>query len=205
MHVHVLVRAAKLAPRLSAELALIQSEGDGEKATGNRATLAVARKIVAWLLAVDRENREFIPAESGRPGQRKNCPEKEEQDHRCAACHRRDELVFTASPETNRKSAICFLRPHYTLRALASAPETPVPALTIDSHWRSAIRKYRESRPCVTQMPLGSARARNHQPRGRTHKWRQIPLRNLAEKGLQVGEETSRKIPKSFRRMAWSG
>jgi hypothetical protein len=26
-------------------------------------TLAVARKMVAWLLAVDRENREFIPAE----------------------------------------------------------------------------------------------------------------------------------------------
>jgi hypothetical protein len=34
-----------------------------EKGNRNRATLAVARKIVAWLLAVDRENREFIPAE----------------------------------------------------------------------------------------------------------------------------------------------
>jgi transposase len=59
---HVLVEAAKLAPRLSAELALIHQKAI-EKGNRNRATLAVARKMVAWLLAVDRENREFIPAE----------------------------------------------------------------------------------------------------------------------------------------------
>jgi hypothetical protein len=59
---HVLVEAAKLAPRQSAELALIHQKSL-EKGNRNRATLAVARKIVAWLLAVDRENREFIPAE----------------------------------------------------------------------------------------------------------------------------------------------
>jgi hypothetical protein len=59
---HVLVEAAKLAPRLSAELALIHQKAM-EKGNRNRATLAVARKMVAWLLAVDRENREFIPAE----------------------------------------------------------------------------------------------------------------------------------------------
>jgi transposase len=59
---HVLVEAAKLAPRLSAELALIHHKAM-ERGNRNRATLAVARKIVAWLLAVDRENREFIPAE----------------------------------------------------------------------------------------------------------------------------------------------
>jgi transposase len=44
------------------ELALIHQKAM-EKGNRNRATLAVARKIVAWLLAVDRENREFIPAE----------------------------------------------------------------------------------------------------------------------------------------------
>jgi transposase len=59
---HVLVEAAKLAPRQSAELALVHQKAM-EKGNKNRATLAVARKMVAWLLAVDRENREFIPAE----------------------------------------------------------------------------------------------------------------------------------------------
>jgi transposase len=59
---HVLVEAAKLAPRQSPELALIHQKAM-EKGNRNRATLAVARKMVAWLLAVDRESREFIPAE----------------------------------------------------------------------------------------------------------------------------------------------
>ena len=58
----VLVEAAKLAPQQSAELALIHQKAM-EKGNRNRATLAVARKMVAWLLAVDREQREFIPAE----------------------------------------------------------------------------------------------------------------------------------------------
>jgi len=59
---HVLIEAAKLAPRQSAELALFHQKAL-EKGNRNRATLAVARKMVAWLLAVDRESREFIPAE----------------------------------------------------------------------------------------------------------------------------------------------
>jgi transposase len=58
----VLVEAAKLAPRQSAELALIHQKAI-EKGNRNRATLVVARKMVVWLLAVDRENREFIAAE----------------------------------------------------------------------------------------------------------------------------------------------
>ena len=59
-----LVEAAKLAPRQSHELAVIY-EREKQKGNGNRATLAVARKMVAYLLAVDRE-REFIPAEERR-------------------------------------------------------------------------------------------------------------------------------------------
>jgi transposase len=58
----VLVEAAKLAPRLSPELALVH-EKEKQKGNSNRATLAVARKMVAYLLAVDRQQREFIPAE----------------------------------------------------------------------------------------------------------------------------------------------
>jgi len=59
---HVLVEAAKLAPRYSHELALVR-EKELQKGNPNRATLAVARKMVAYLLAVDREQRDFVPSE----------------------------------------------------------------------------------------------------------------------------------------------
>src|SRR6516225_8392049 len=58
-----LVEAAKLAPRQSYELAVIY-EREKQKGNSNRATLAVARKVVAYLLAVDREQRDFIPQKS---------------------------------------------------------------------------------------------------------------------------------------------
>jgi transposase len=57
-----LVEAAKLAPRHSHELALVR-EKELQKGNVNRATLAVARKMVAYLLAVDRGQRDFVPAE----------------------------------------------------------------------------------------------------------------------------------------------
>src|SRR5215467_11318364 len=56
------VEAAKLEPRQSHELALVR-EKELQKGNANRATLAVARKMVAYLLAVDREQRDFVPAE----------------------------------------------------------------------------------------------------------------------------------------------
>jgi transposase len=57
-----LVEAAKLAPRQCHELAVIYQK---EKLRGNsnRATLAVARKMVAYMLAVERRKQEFVPAE----------------------------------------------------------------------------------------------------------------------------------------------
>jgi transposase len=58
----VLVEAAKLAPRLSHELALIH-EKEKQKGNRNRATLAVARKMVAWMVAVERRRQVFVPAE----------------------------------------------------------------------------------------------------------------------------------------------
>jgi transposase len=61
----VLVEAAKLAPRQNHELAQIH-EREKQKGNANRATLAVARKMVAYLLAVDRREREFVPAEGHR-------------------------------------------------------------------------------------------------------------------------------------------
>src|SRR5579871_7007197 len=57
-----LVEAAKLAPRQSHELAVIYDR-EKQKGNGNRATLAVARKMVAYLLAVDRRQGDFVPAE----------------------------------------------------------------------------------------------------------------------------------------------
>src|SRR6202795_5266726 len=60
-----LVEAAKLAPRQSHELAVIYDQ-ERQKGNSNRATLAVARKMVAYLLAVDRQQRDFVPAEERR-------------------------------------------------------------------------------------------------------------------------------------------
>jgi transposase len=58
----VLVEAAKLAPRQYPELALVYEKAK-QKGNANRATLAVARKLVAYLLALDRGKREFVRAE----------------------------------------------------------------------------------------------------------------------------------------------
>jgi transposase len=61
----VLVEAAKLGPRQDPGLALVY-ETEKQKGNANRATLAPARKMVAYLLAVDRGGREFIPVEQHR-------------------------------------------------------------------------------------------------------------------------------------------
>ena len=58
-----LVEAAKLAPRRSPDLALLYDK-EKQKGNANRATLAVARKLVAYLLAVDRGERDFVVAGS---------------------------------------------------------------------------------------------------------------------------------------------
>jgi transposase len=54
-----LVEAAKVAPP---ELALLH-ERELQKGNANRATLAVARKMVSYLLAVDRRGTDFISSE----------------------------------------------------------------------------------------------------------------------------------------------
>ena len=56
------MEAAKLAPRQNHELALVY-EKEKQKGNANRATLAVAGKMVAYLLAVDRGGRDFVPLE----------------------------------------------------------------------------------------------------------------------------------------------
>jgi transposase len=58
----VLVEAAKLAPRQSHELAVIHHR-ERERGNANRATLAVARKMIAYMLAVERREQDFVPAE----------------------------------------------------------------------------------------------------------------------------------------------
>src|SRR5690348_5984692 len=53
-----LIEAAKMAPRYSPALALLYDQ-ERRKGNANRATLAVARKLVAYLMAVDRGQRDF--------------------------------------------------------------------------------------------------------------------------------------------------
>lgn len=54
----ILIEAAKLAPRHNAEAALIYAR-ENEQGHHNRATVAVARKLVKWLLAVDKRGTNF--------------------------------------------------------------------------------------------------------------------------------------------------
>ena len=56
----VLVEAAKLAPRWNPQLAAIHAR-ELERGNRNRATLAVARKLVAYMLAVEKREADFEP------------------------------------------------------------------------------------------------------------------------------------------------
>lgn len=56
----VLIEAAKLAPRWNQQLAEIHAK-ELERGNRNRATLAVARKLVAYMLAVDKRQTDFEP------------------------------------------------------------------------------------------------------------------------------------------------
>jgi transposase len=58
-----LIEAAKMAPRFSPTLALLYDQ-EKQKGNANRATLAIARKLVAYLVAVDRRQKEFLTVES---------------------------------------------------------------------------------------------------------------------------------------------
>ena len=58
-----LIEAAKMAPRNSPALAMLYDK-EKQKGNANRATLAVARKLVAYLIAVDRGQRNFQVVET---------------------------------------------------------------------------------------------------------------------------------------------
>src|SRR6201999_4380933 len=57
----VLIEAAKLAVRECHELAMVRAR-ELERGTPNRATLAVARKMVIYMLAVERRQQDWVPA-----------------------------------------------------------------------------------------------------------------------------------------------
>jgi transposase len=57
-----LIEAAKMAPRNSPDLAMVYDR-EKQKGNANRATLAVARKLVAYLVAVDRRQKDFLSVE----------------------------------------------------------------------------------------------------------------------------------------------
>jgi transposase len=54
-----LIEAAKMAPRISPDFAMLYDR-ERQKGNANRATLAVARKLVAYLVAVDRRQEGFL-------------------------------------------------------------------------------------------------------------------------------------------------
>jgi len=58
----MLIEAAKLAPRWNPQLAAIH-EKELKNGNRNRATLAVARKLVEYMLAVERQQKDFVPSE----------------------------------------------------------------------------------------------------------------------------------------------
>ncbi len=60
-------RRKKLAPRQCHKLAVVHQR-EMQKGNRHRATLAVARKMVAYLLAVNRQQRDFVPAGERRAG-----------------------------------------------------------------------------------------------------------------------------------------
>jgi len=59
----ILIEAAKMAPRNSSDLAMLYDR-EKQKGNANRATLAVARKLVAYLVAVDRRQKDFLVVEN---------------------------------------------------------------------------------------------------------------------------------------------
>ena len=64
----MLIEAAKLAPRYNPQLHAVH-ERELARGNKNRATLAVARKLVAYLLAADKSDRPFEPKATGvKPG-----------------------------------------------------------------------------------------------------------------------------------------
>ena len=59
----MLIEAAKLAPHWNKQLASVYTHERERGANPNRATLAVARKLVAYLMAVDKSGEAFTPQE----------------------------------------------------------------------------------------------------------------------------------------------
>jgi transposase len=56
----ILIEAAKLAPGWNRQLAQVHAKAIERGASRNRATLEVARKLVAYLLAVDKGGKPFV-------------------------------------------------------------------------------------------------------------------------------------------------
>ena len=56
----ILIEVAKLAPRYNADLAMVYSSAMRKGCNRNEATISVARKLVGYMFAVDRERRAFV-------------------------------------------------------------------------------------------------------------------------------------------------
>jgi hypothetical protein len=59
----ILVEAAKLAPRWDPQLAAAYAKEVAGGSDPNEATITVARKLVGYLLCVDKSGKDFVPRE----------------------------------------------------------------------------------------------------------------------------------------------
>ena len=74
-----------MAPRKSPDLAMIYDR-EKQKGNANRATLAMTRKLMAYLVAVDRRQKNFLIVEN------------EKAHRRVARCRKYQEDFFSAQP-----------------------------------------------------------------------------------------------------------
>jgi hypothetical protein len=101
-----LIEAAKLAIRYNHELAEVY-EKEGQRGNANRATLAVARKLVAYLLRWTARSRiSCLPRYSKLPRQRKNLPKKEGHQDNSGAQAARSRRLATERRKSNSRGSL---------------------------------------------------------------------------------------------------
>ena len=106
----VLVEAAKLAPRYSHELALIY-EKEMQRGNRNRATLDVARMLVAWIVGVESRTNFFVPTEErGGTVAAKNLPMNEKHQDYSDAQTARPRKLATGRRSENSEAPVGLFR-----------------------------------------------------------------------------------------------
>ena len=144
----VLIEAAKLVPRECHELAMVR-EKELQKGNPNRATLAVARKMICYMLAVERRNRNSCLQRSSKVQRQreKPFPLRKEQKHQDSSMRRLPDPAVSRLSEGDQT-------PEALSELFRDWPRTQTP---------SSVRTFRS---LGQQMDVRFCMGRNHQPRG---------------------------------------